>query len=805
MERGICTGSELLASDDPFIKWRWKETVENYFEKICVTIKDLTAIEDEYSTQVHLAELDVTGEVTEEEEDKQPTPEEDDAGLPPMFSKLDNPTGYNARVLSWSRINSVLRTEFGNRKPLQDSKMRGLQATMLKIDFQCQLAKKIRVWKTVGSSFRPFVCIVTALNEHGLCVYWRALKSNESMKEMQDDLRKLDQRLAYNANSNKSTVKAVYIDNCCTVGKVEVKITKVFTEAAVKLDSFHWQQRWDVILESTKSKEASYFRAAMRRALFVVNEEEFNRARDVIQQKKGRRPATKEVLNEARLSVPTPILLRERVQKVLGYFFYLDSVSNAPLLNGEDPSKWPRFFKPVTAGIRHHINRQLHHVDNGCLSDPENCDMHITNAATGKHFVARGTSLNKTVNKYLNALLGSSIGIDRADRLLNSFLKVWNHRMQMQRLGAEDFGTVRTEVMALLNSLADGARHKAGELPFPTLSKLSLLPNQFKESLGLNFEYAHEDVSNPVDMSNQQRAYGEDPSADLQELLESIDWDALDDQEEEEDDEEEPDDLSFNDDPLDVGFQEEDEDEDVDVQVEQMHLLALETKAPETSMQSFSRLTNEQPWVPFRKINATTPKTALDLEEEGLFNRLHKDYKRHVSPGTPRFGYRDFELSWNIEVAERYHKKMEVGDDEEVVLINRKSYMHLQQHCDDIVESNRMSKICDPNCQRLQQLNATMRETRQQVGAPTGRVAESIQYRNTGLPMPVGAPTTFNPATTRHAIIGNHNVRQAVPWNIEAPPLPGKEVDVVLLQAENLVPEVWLQEKRTYKRRIVWQ
>jgi len=134
----------------------------------------------------------------------------------------------------------------------------------------------------------------------------------------------------------------------------------------------------------------------MQRVMFAVNEAEVERARGVIQEKKGRRPTTKEMLVEARTTIPRPDILRSRVQKVLGYFMYLDSVANAALLNGEDANKWPRFFKPVTPAVRHLINRQMHHIDNGCLSDPTTCDIHITNASTGKHFVARGTCWIKT-------------------------------------------------------------------------------------------------------------------------------------------------------------------------------------------------------------------------------------------------------------------------------------------------------------------------------------------------------------------------------------------------------------------------
>jgi len=257
-------------------------------------------------------------------------------------------------------------------------------------------------------------------------------------------------------------------------------------------------------------------------------------------------------------------------------------------------------------------------------------------------------------------------------------------------------------------------------------------------------------------------------------MLQNIDWDSLEDEEAEEDENdvgEEEDELNFNDDPIDI---EGGEDLEIDEQVEQMHLLALETRTPETSMQSFARLTNDQAWVPFRKMQASAPKTDLDMEEEGLFNKLHLDCKRNVPPGTPRHGCRDFELSWNVEVAERYRKKME-DDSEDIVLINRKSYIQLQEHCDDIVESDRMSKICDPNCPQMMQLNETFRRTRQEVAAPTGRAAETVQHRNTGLPTPFGAPTRFNPELAQHAVIRNNALQQTAPWSLAAPPLPGKE------------------------------
>jgi len=302
--------------------------------------------------------------------------------------------------------------------------------------------------------------------------------------------------------------------------------------------------------------------------------------------------------------------------------------------------------------------------------------------------------------------------------------------------------------------------------------------------MGLDFVYpSHADVSNPTQASNAGTVYNDEGSELLQEMLVNIDWDSLDTDEEEEDVTAEGNaEPSFNDDPIDAfaeKIMDDDDDPSMDQQVEQLHLLILETRRPETSMQSFTRLTNQQPWIPFRKVNATTPKSPVDFEEEGLFNRLHKEYKRNVSPGTPRYGYRDFELAWNIEVAERYRKKME-DDNDDIVLINRKSYLQLQEHYDDILQSERMSRICDPNCNHLQQLNETMRETRQWVTTPTGRVAERIQYRVTGRPMPFGNPTTFNPSVTRHAVTAYNGTHQAVPWTLAAPPRAEDHSDDVL-------------------------
>jgi len=320
--------------------------------------------------------------------------------VPPVFSKRDDPKGYNAKVLSWSRVNSILRTEFQNQKLLQESKMRGLTATILKFDFQYEMAKKIRVWSGPGQSYRPCYCILTILNELGMCVFWKALKTPESFKEVKDDLIKLQERLQFNAEDpTKCPVLATWIDNCCAVSNVEGQIKQIWKNSSVFLDIFHWMKRFDKMLASTTTKEAALFRSMLRRAVFVVGDEEYQHAKSIVepkvQAKLKRQPTTKEILQEARTTVPTPDVLRKRVMNVLDYALQVDSDTERRRLQGEDPSALPRFFKPMNSDFRHLIKWQLHHIDHGCLSDPTNVDIHIMNPVTGVHYVTRGTRHNE--------------------------------------------------------------------------------------------------------------------------------------------------------------------------------------------------------------------------------------------------------------------------------------------------------------------------------------------------------------------------------------------------------------------------
>jgi len=344
-----------------------------------------------------------------------------------------------------------------------------------------------------------------------------------------------------------------------------------------------------------------------------------------------------------------------------------------------------------------------------------------------------------------------------------------NDTRRIHRLGEIDYGTSRTEVLALLNSIASGAGHNDVELPFPLLTVPCLLPNRYKEAIGLNWQYPeYDNVSNPTQTSNLHTF-----DADTEEYLRQIDFDAMDDEEQLDDsnndakEEQEEDTIE----PIALN-ENQNEEENVELQLEVdaevEHLLVLDQRSPETSLQTFSRLTNQEPWIPFRPLNTTTPKTQLDFAEYQLFQTMKKDFKRHISPGQPH-GYKDFELAWNLEVAERYRKFMDSDyNNTYITIINRKSFIQLQQHHDDVIESERIGRVVVNN--QMTTFNEVMTETRQLTAPRTGRIATPMVYPATGLETPFGAPTTLNPDIGRQGVRGNTNVNQGVsPWVVQAP------------------------------------
>lgn len=399
----------------------WQAKVVSYYEQLQTQVNYQRARLEAADECLAVATADLDAYIEECNRDKIVLPAQRGSAInpyrrqepdrtPPLFSEFDDKKGYNGRVLSKHRIDSIVTTVFNSRKKFQEAKMKGLCASILKIDFNYKLAHKVRVWTSKGESFVPFKCILTIQNEDALTVFWKALKHSESFSEIAEDLRRLRLRL----NRNKAAaeghvivaddqlpeaVKVVYVDNCCQVRR---SINRIFIDALVKLDVFHWLKRWNDIIYDAKSSHAGIFRALMSRAVFNVEAQEFARAKEKVEAKKKRVATIKEIMKEAKSIIPAPDILRSNVEAVLRYVQDKDAETEHLLSTwqeGVDTGPKPqRFFKHH--GVRDVVRNQLRHIDRGCLSDPPADIVNLFRYNAGKDvcYIARGTNTNERDN-----------------------------------------------------------------------------------------------------------------------------------------------------------------------------------------------------------------------------------------------------------------------------------------------------------------------------------------------------------------------------------------------------------------------
>ena len=174
----VNTAKQLLAwAGDPAIcshtvLSRWKKWTQQALAKYKARVDDLSALvkikSDNYDFECFLCDVDkdenpLADSLTPLAETTTRTPPPDPPTVlkPAMLSKFDDQNGYNGLVLSKYRIDSIVMTEFFHRKGLQDAKMRGIHAEILKLDFNYKIAGKVRVWTGRGRSFAPFKSIGT--------------------------------------------------------------------------------------------------------------------------------------------------------------------------------------------------------------------------------------------------------------------------------------------------------------------------------------------------------------------------------------------------------------------------------------------------------------------------------------------------------------------------------------------------------------------------------------------------------------------------------------------------------------------
>ena len=185
------------------------------------------------------------------------------------------------------------------------------------------------------------------------------------------------------------------------------------------------------------SEEAALFRGLLRRAIFVVTNDEFKRAKKVVTdrlQKKGKlregeEPTSRQVLDEARSIIPPKDILENNVQAVLRYCYSIDFTIELKKALQDDSDNGPipkPFFKPMSKVIDNKskktvsdvIATQLGHIKADCLSDVPGIVLHRQNPRTKKIFCCRGTPSCENDNLHIDMLTGKSLGVGRGDRLL---------------------------------------------------------------------------------------------------------------------------------------------------------------------------------------------------------------------------------------------------------------------------------------------------------------------------------------------------------------------------------------------------
>lgn len=678
--------------------------------------------------------------------------------LPSLLSKMNDVSGYNARVISKYRIDNIVISEFQLRKEVMESKMMSLSAEMLKLDFNYKIASKIRVWKGQGDSFSPFKCIATVQNEDALTVFWKGIKHSESITEMIPDLTRLRDRLDRNCSRvilpGDGAVRVVHVDNCCHVC---LKIRSVFGSFVwVKLDPFHWLQRWNEALLEPTSVQGGIARQMFSRAIFNIDSTEMDNARQRLEERKVKDITNRKVLKEANAVIPCPAILRSNIEAVIQYLFNEDAKTQSAhaTRSADDNAPLPQtYWKKNSSLVQDVIRRQMKHVDDGCLSDPPDVSLFKMNPRTGMIFTARGTNTNERDNLDLatKILTATVIGLHRAERLIYTYFEGSNHRKRIRRCGDEDDGTHHTEKLALINTFAKSLGYN--NIPYPNLA-LPSIENTFREHIGFSYRTTGEDVSNPT--TNQHARYnGVDPDDainddDLASLLMDIDFGLEVEEDVEVSVEEDLEPLEVEPDTLrQLNFAEvADKTWASDLTHGELinqtvSRLLPPTAGRETTLESFKRLTLESPWIPFRTINSTKPKTRLDEEEEDLFANFLATGKcsAHVSPGAAK-GFNHLEKDWNLEAARRF-RDWTTGED--VKLINRKSTQQLLDYYKKKLEWERLLPLVDHDNPNRTRLGSVLRSNRRMLPAPppTAMFTPLVYHNQRGRPA-FGAPMPLN-------------------------------------------------------------
>ena len=109
---------------------------------------------------------------------------------------------------------------------------------------------------------------------------------------------------------------AIYVDNCCNAG-VRAALQRIWPGIPVKLDLYHWFDRWDKAIGMPQHDvRRCVFRAELRGACFVPDRGEYRRIKARLSA--GETRAThRQIISECRRVVPRPAELHANVKAVV--------------------------------------------------------------------------------------------------------------------------------------------------------------------------------------------------------------------------------------------------------------------------------------------------------------------------------------------------------------------------------------------------------------------------------------------------------------------------------------------------------
>ncbi|CAB9515452.1 hypothetical protein SEMRO_717_G191960.1 [Seminavis robusta] len=205
-----------------------------------------------------------------------------------------------------------------------------------------------------------------------------------------------------------------------------------------------------------------------------------------------------------------------------------------------------------------------------------------------------------------------------------------------------------------------------------------------------------------------------------------------------------------------------------------MHLPSINLN--ETTMQTFTRLTEKAPWVPFSNPTDRTS-TAVDVAEFALFEELRSKFDRHGGLYGAR-GYHSFARRWDMEVAKVFNARIEaIGNGlTPPPLICRKTYQHLQEHYDRCNNAVGIALLANPNDPNREEMERALAQTRRTLPPhQEARMATAPGFRNHGIAdAPFGNPTVMNTTIAAGGMMYTETTNPAAPYVVRpsAPIMP---------------------------------